>query len=375
MEVADFYYIIHLMWIQKAINNENKYIFPERAPHYYHVKLETIDIIKKWAELNYGRDIYFWYDGKVVSDEQLKNTKNVFNEINNVSFHEIHKLKKVQENNDVFKDPIPLYFKIDLLRAICVEYSESTKKQKYAIYSDLSIVPLDCNNLFDDDTINKLNKFGFIMSKNKNPSLSEPFENGFFIIDLENENIKKAHTMAIIDINIERANYALANNGWKNKFTKKDIHYKNLEEVIYESYYQLIKLYFVLLNEILIPYSIKDCKFFKLDRYANEMYTDACESMSKEEIKLKSYSFFFSIDHPYFNMKTLQKSTLKIRVPELIGAKLIYITDHTGYVKKEKKIRKNIDVNVFEIVDIQQGIKLMNFIKDVKQPKSRHYKS
>lgn len=234
--IAHSEYSINLMWINTRLNPDQNYIFPANSENELDDKF--LSHIQSW-EIATGQNghINLWYDGLFTSSEAVKATKRALEKKSNmnpqwamVHFRDARELLEVKENPKVFSADIPIYFRVDLIRAIAAfQTLIQEEKNHFFVYADLDMKPLAQEQLFDVKTQKKLHDFGIVMARGGNLG----FENGFQIIGNQKPNLLKALKRAVIDINIERANRILRGNSWASHAVG-DV--EPLQQVVYDSY-------------------------------------------------------------------------------------------------------------------------------------------
>jgi len=93
----------------------------------------------------------------------------------------------------------PVYLRADHLRVIALENEVEAHKAENAVYSDLDIYPISKDEIFDQDTVEKLNSLGIVMREGGHLG----YENSFQIISEKNENLLEAIRFALIQLNIK----------------------------------------------------------------------------------------------------------------------------------------------------------------------------
>jgi hypothetical protein len=204
-------YSINLMWINKnKISPDQEFLFGNGAT----VKEQKADFytrfiqpISNWAIANPGSRINIWVDGEMATKKAIKQSKTALEENlkgtshGEIQFRDVRSIEVVQSNPDAFSGNIPIYFRVDLLRAIAADYTLKQKETTFFVYGDLDMEPLSAKELFDQRTVNFLNEFGFVMAKGGWLG----FENGFQILNGNNPQFMDSHRKVIINNSIEMA--------------------------------------------------------------------------------------------------------------------------------------------------------------------------
>ena len=164
-------------------------------------KQEFIDKILKpaadWAAKNPGALINIWYDSQL-----LLNPKAIQNSIDviktqysqyNIQLRDIRKLPIVHQCKEVFDPEIPVYFRVDLLRAIAGDHE--SKSRQFFIHADLDMSGIESKQLFDQRTVSFLNEYGIVMAKGG----AWGYENGFQILNGHHKQFIESHRKIIIN--------------------------------------------------------------------------------------------------------------------------------------------------------------------------------
>ncbi len=189
-------YSINLMWINKS-KEDKKRLYGENDAEF---QAKIIDPLLAWSRLHPKTPIYMWYDSEVASPKAIALLKKTVGE--KIRCRDIREIPVVQQNPAPFTPDIPVYFRVDLLRAICMDYLLETEKRHYCIYSDLDFAPFLPNTLFDKRTVDQLDDLGFVMSKDD----QIPYENGFLIFNSEHSKCREGLKKFLINFNVAMVN-------------------------------------------------------------------------------------------------------------------------------------------------------------------------
>ncbi len=207
-------YSINLMWInEKRIPDDQSFLLGFG----YHSEDEKADFhnrfvrpVAAWAEKNPSSSINIWVDSAMATYGAIERSRAVLDEFlegkphGTIAFRNVRDIPRVSHEWPVFMDSRPIYFRVDLLRAIAADHVLSERETQYFVYGDLDMKPLSGDELFDQRTIDFLNECGFVMAKGGHLG----FENGFQIFNGHHLHFMLAHYEQIILANIEKANRA-----------------------------------------------------------------------------------------------------------------------------------------------------------------------
>ena len=219
-------YTINLMWINASRNDHQNYIYPAYTQQeLYDTFLKTVF---DWAQGNPEGTIIVWFDSAMVpfsavqaTNAAIKHYQTTDTQETSIVLRDIRTLTYVQQQSRLFSDETPIYFRADLLRAVIAVAMFTEQHNNYWVYADLDMKPLTQAQLFDQETVDMLERYGILFAHGG----WHGFEYGFHIINLNNQLLRAALQHAIIDINSQRAYYVLS--------TKGTIHL--LDELVYHS--------------------------------------------------------------------------------------------------------------------------------------------
>ncbi len=211
-------YTINLMWINRARNEQQKYIYP--AENKEELSKKFLTHLFNWAQANPEGIVNLWFDSFLTPTNAVKETKKLISqylqqhpELSPIILRDVRTLSYVTENPKIFSEKMPIFFRVDLLRVIAQVHDISSGITPYFVYSDLDMKPVSKEELFDTETMQKLRMFGIVMAHH--PTLG--FENGFSIVSNHNPHLLQAMQYTLIDLNIQRAYNALENKFYKSE--------------------------------------------------------------------------------------------------------------------------------------------------------------
>ncbi|MBS4168143.1 DUF648 domain-containing protein [Parachlamydia sp. AcF125] len=201
---------VNLMWINKSkMSDEQEFLLGKgSSPEERLLDFQNsfVKPIAKWATKNPNSTIHIWIDSEMATPKAIENSRQMLlNKLKDVAhgqicFRDVRSLELVQTYPEVFSEKFPVYFRVDLLRAIAADHVLRAKETKFFVYGDLDMKALSSQELFDKKTVEFLNDYGFVMSKN-----SRGYENGFQILNGENKQFMASHRHVIIDLTIDMA--------------------------------------------------------------------------------------------------------------------------------------------------------------------------
>jgi hypothetical protein len=238
-------YEINLMWINK---DKCDFLFCDEEK-----TKNVINIALRWAEKNPEAKIIIWYDSEFINSPEtaVKNSSKLIKDKTKneqIVFKNIRELDLVKKHESVFSNELPVYFRADLLREIIIFEVLNNNKTNCFVYTDIDIKPMTKKQLFDDETVYHLKKYGFILARTAKGNV----ENGFQMI-VKNDIAIKAIKDILIDFPITLAESYLnpSEEQLNLKSKHNNIYEKKLPELIFYTFRQMFKYFYFLKNKII----------------------------------------------------------------------------------------------------------------------------
>lgn len=181
INVLNNQYSINLLWFhKKKLDTDKGHMFG-----YDMNKLEKYVIypISQWRIKQENAIINFYYDGMTISKEQLKNTEQLLKNYK-VNFKNIRDTYYYQKD-PTFMDFDQVFLKVDIAKIVILLQETVYERKKYAIFTDVDVVPIIKEQLFDNYTINLLNDVGYLLGYG---TMSD--ENSYHMLFNNNERLK-----------------------------------------------------------------------------------------------------------------------------------------------------------------------------------------
>jgi len=201
-------YSINLMWINKhKLDSGKKFLLGQGCTFEQQEQLFHEGFVKPvaaWARKNPGSFINIWVDGNTAPPQVMAQSEAYLdNHLHDsahgkIQFMDVRTIDIVRDNAKIFCDPMPLYFRVDLLRAIAADYILRERQSQFFVYGDLDMQPLSAEEIFDRKTVRLLDEYGFVMAKHDD---ARCFENGFQILNGEHTQFMESHREVIINLN------------------------------------------------------------------------------------------------------------------------------------------------------------------------------
>ena len=240
------FYIANFICVNDFFDQKQLYIYPSNNNDVL-FKCFLLSLLK-WSSQDSCKAVNVWYDGDLIQYKAVERTRNYldYNYVRfatkKIHFRDIRTIPKVLNNPKVFSHYIPVHFRSDLLRAVIALEMFRLKETEYFIYADLGLEPLSNEEIFDPDTMLALEIYGLVFACGD--KLSGRFDNVFQIICGHNPILLETINLAIIDLNIIRANNALNGQFYKSDGRKsKKGPMKPLQSAVRQSYEPMIALF------------------------------------------------------------------------------------------------------------------------------------
>ena len=196
---------INFIWVNKAVlDPDQEYIFPKD----WIEKEKPFEAIFAWAKVSQGGSINLWYDSALNTQQAVENTRRLIEEnaqtnpgLALISLRDVREIPILTEHPRVFSDEAPVYFRADLLRPVVALYLFAKDETDIFVYSDLDVKPMTVEELFDLETIKKLNKYGIVLCSSRDCGTCSWYENGFQIICGNKENLLEAMDYMLVQLN------------------------------------------------------------------------------------------------------------------------------------------------------------------------------
>lgn len=205
-------YSTNFMWINRSMNNTEKYIFPEiRKKSSWDVNV--VEWMGHWLKANPKGEFIFWYDKDFVSQEQIKNTEALLSDLTKthltggtIKLKEVTSSPRVKRDREALSSRTPFYLRVDLLRvALGLDYLDSCRGECAYVYADVdkgllpnTLAPIDLSPeaMFDEETMDSLKSYGLVMRNGP--------ENSFLIISSHKSSMLKALDETVLQASYKR---------------------------------------------------------------------------------------------------------------------------------------------------------------------------
>jgi hypothetical protein len=220
-EIPDQNYSLNFVWVnlnpQDRVRNLAQNIFGEELDSIENeeeLKKTFTFKLSKWAEKNPHAEINLWYDSTLVTEKARTNTFAKMQHIAQQKQGGLHLrdvrrlpiLKEMQEIEHLFHPGTPVYFRVDLLKALITDYmlDSTMTKKPYCVVSDIDVEPMNKKEIFDKRTLESLRTVGYVFNA---PQGMGEMENNFFIFHQNSAiaKLREAHKYDLITSIVDKA--------------------------------------------------------------------------------------------------------------------------------------------------------------------------
>lgn len=372
-------YSVNLMWVNRVLDDNQKYFCSTAKTENEYQSTCLKPIIDWMTKSSSDTRVRVWYDSAQTArwlvDKAINDIGSRVSEMTNISFDDVRNLEDIKQNQQIFSDSLPIYFRVDLLRAIVADNLARKNPTEYLVYADFNVPALTHDELFDVETLKNLDIYGFVMAENAAADSQNAFENAFFILDPKNASLMQASRRVVVELNLKRGQEFLAHG-----YTKKNeidarggsaLCRSKFEQSVYVSYNEMLVyyLYLEMAAEFVVEPELKENlrKLFDFKRVdpGDTRFLDAMVNAQRDPLwrnKIYAFSplfkvkesepenrFLFSSGFANVGYVTLFHSYPSKEVQRLLYLRPIAINKEEGMqaVADEKARRKAVDSNKF----------------------------
>lgn len=163
MAIAPEQYSLNLLWLSPTAVDEN---YPITGKEEKQLQENILKPLSDWQSKQPEANINFWYDGTMVKKGSVERTKTSLRQIGfdleKLTFRNLRDTLAVQSNPDLFVESIPVYFRVDLAKAIIIDHVFKVDKVPYVATIDADVAAITRGQFFDKRTLEALNSHGYI---------------------------------------------------------------------------------------------------------------------------------------------------------------------------------------------------------------------
>lgn len=175
-------YSINLFWIHKDK-------LPSASGHLFgtddnKLREYVLKPLCDWRQKQPNATINFWYDSATQGGpQQMKETQRILNDDLhlNVNLRDVRTIPFVRDHPEMMAVSLPVYYRVDLAKALILDNVIVHDKKLYAVVSDADVVAYVKDQLFDKYTVDYLDEFGYMFGSCLQHGGAEQ-ENSFMIM-------------------------------------------------------------------------------------------------------------------------------------------------------------------------------------------------
>lgn len=161
--IASTQYSLNFLWLSAEIVDKRDLLTGSDKAQF---ERNLITPLLDWQKKIPQTMINYWYDGTMVKNESIQHSKDYLQysgiNTNFVRFRNIRDIKTIQNNAELFTTNIPIYFKIDLTKAVIADSILTIDKIPYVATIDNDVAAITKEQLFDQRTLDATIKYGYI---------------------------------------------------------------------------------------------------------------------------------------------------------------------------------------------------------------------
>lgn len=197
-EIKANQYSINLLWIHKDSLNTPGHLMGSNDPLFTR---HVINPLKDWQSKQPDANLNFWYDGNAVKATNIAETEKLLKssglDLKTIRLKDIRTIPYVAVNPDLFDRKLPVYFRVDLAKAVIADYVLREQGLPFVVNADSDIAAVVRSQLFDDPTLVALKSIGYSFGTAR---MAEE-ENSFIILHNSNDLATlKVHRDVVIDV-------------------------------------------------------------------------------------------------------------------------------------------------------------------------------
>lgn len=156
-------YSLNFLWLSSSAVEEK---YPITGNDEESLQKNILKPLSDWQSKQPEASINFWYDGAMVKNGSLEQTKARLQQIGfnlqKLRLRNLRDISVIKSNHDLFAERISLYFRVDLAKAAIMDHVLKVDKVPYVATIDTDVVAITREQFFDQRTLEALNSHGYI---------------------------------------------------------------------------------------------------------------------------------------------------------------------------------------------------------------------
>lgn len=195
--IAPAQYSLNFLWIHKNRISEPGHLMGSNDQQ---LEKQVVSPLKDWQAKQPEANINFWYDGLLIDAKNVAQTEQHLQknglDLKNIRFRNIRDIPYVKENASLFAEAVPVYFRVDMAKAVTGDHLLRNEKNSFVVNIDSDIVAIVRTQLFDYPTLLALEKIGYAFGT----AGTAEEENSFIMLHNSAEtNTLEIHKKLVID--------------------------------------------------------------------------------------------------------------------------------------------------------------------------------
>lgn len=343
-------YTVNMQWINAKLNPSQSYIHP--SANALTLRKNLLFGLYSWARKNPDAEgVVLWYDSQLTPKDAVENTRKIIakdralmglfkQKTAPIILKDVRELPEVKKNPIAFSEGSPIFFRVDILRAIEAynnikgPKTEPNPKDKpiVSMHADTDVATMNPKEIFDTNTMRDLRQYGMLLA---DPRVSDDanyfgvsYENSFKLLSNYNTNLLKALNYVLIKPSIKSATTALP----LRYDPKLNNMYHALHELIFRNYKDMFNYFYGLEGLGKLTYKGED---YSKEKHGTEPFL----------VSPKDDAFYNQRFHESIKLKPYD-AIPKLRIEEYKGEPFIptkRVKVPPSNVEWFKQIRKDID--------------------------------
>jgi hypothetical protein len=160
--VAPKEYSLNFLWIHKNLLSEPGHIMGSDDQQ---LNKHVISPLKDWQSKQPEAYINFWFDGHLVNSTHVQKTRDLLQtsglDLKQIRLRDIRDIPSVNQESRLFDTDIPIYFRVDLAKALIADHVLRNDKLPFVVNADSNVVAIVRSQLFDYPTLMALKNIGY----------------------------------------------------------------------------------------------------------------------------------------------------------------------------------------------------------------------
>ena len=196
-EIKANHYSINLLWMHQEALHASGHLMGQNDQL---LARHVINPLNDWQSKQPDASLNFWYDGKLVPSTNILETVKRLQlsglDLKTIRMRDIRDLPYVQKKVGLFDTTLPIYFRVDLAKAVIADDVLRNEHLPFVVTTDSDVAAIVKTQLFDDPTLTALKNVGYAFGS----AGAAEEENSFIMLHNSNElTTLDIHKSVVID--------------------------------------------------------------------------------------------------------------------------------------------------------------------------------